>query len=89
VVVHQKAARAGNLETSTKRQNSCRPYCLPLSADWRASPIAPRKKAKDAARRDITEVVSRGFRLFERITTSIHNALNRVIASRAEDARRS
>jgi hypothetical protein len=74
-----------NLETSIGRQKSCHLNCLPLSGNYRASPIARwKQKAKDPARRGINEVVLRGFQLFEGIAASAHNAFNRVIASRAD-----
>jgi hypothetical protein len=44
-----------------------------------------KQTAKGAARRGINEaVISRGYQLFERLAMSIHNALNRVVASRAD-----
>ena len=39
----------------------------------------------NVARRGINEVlISRGLQLFERIAASVHNAFNRVVASRAD-----
>jgi hypothetical protein len=75
-----------NLKTSTKRQKGYRLNFLPLSENWRASPIARRKqRAKGAACRGINEVViSRRYQLFGRIAASVHDGFDRVIASRAD-----
>jgi hypothetical protein len=72
-----------NLETSTERLP---PQLLALVRKLEGKPDTPLEaKGEDAARRGINElVILRGFQLFERIAASVHNAFNRVIASRAD-----